>query len=219
MNKPGYQLIVFDWEGTLSDTLGHIFELISDEALTRQLAEPDRDKLRRTIQYGPNVALKKIYPDLSDEDIFQFLKSLQAGLAKPGEQVYLLPGAFEFIESLHNQGYDIAIASNKGGQSLAKAIKLAGLEDYIPVFRSSGRTPPKPHPDMLAQILDYYQCPPSNCLMIGDSETDIEMAKQLQVTAIGMDFYHQKKASLEQAGAVAVVDSFDDLAKFIGMKE
>lgn len=219
MSKQDYQLIVFDWEGTLSDSLGQIFELISQEALNRNLAEPDWNKLRDSIQYGPNIALKKMYPDLSEEEVYHFLNALQQGLAKTGEQIHLLPGALEFIKSLYQQGFDLAIASNKGEQSLAKSIKVAGLDDYIPVFRSSGQTAPKPHPEMLEQILNIFQCPPSRCLMVGDSESDVEMAQQLHVTAVGMDFYHQKQSSLEQAGAIVVVDNFEDLAKFIGSKE
>ncbi|WP_367606498.1 HAD family hydrolase [Legionella sp. W05-934-2] len=219
MNKLAYQLIVFDWEGTLSDTLGQVFELISDEANTRGLEPPDWNQLRDSIQYGPNIALRKIFPNLSEEELFQFLNILQKKLAKSSEQAYLLPGAFEFIQLLHNLGFDLAVASNKGEQSLVKSIKLAGLDPYIQVFRSSGQTAPKPHPEMLEQILSIFQCPAERCLMVGDSETDVEMAQQLNVPAVGMDFYHQNQASLEKAGAVVVVDNFDDLAKFIGIKE
>ncbi len=219
MHKPNYQLIVFDWEGTLSDTFGQIFELVCEEASIRGLLKPDRSKLLESIQFGPGIALKKLYPDLSEDDAYHFLNALQKGLTKPAEQVFLLPGAFEFIQLLYRHEYNVAIASNKGEQSLAKAIKMAGLSPYVPIFRSAGQAAPKPHPEMLEQILNFFHCPSSKCLMVGDSETDIEMAKQLHITAVGMDFYHQKRSTLEQAGAEVVIDNFEDLAKYIGIEE
>ena len=63
--------------------------------------------------------------------------------------------------------------------------------------------------------MDVCGATPSQTLMIGDSVSDIEMAKQLGVDAIGVDFYHQQAANLRMTGALDVFDDYQELAKYL----
>ena len=68
---------------------------------------------------------------------------------------------------------------------------------------------------MLEEIMDVFGQTPSTTLMIGDAATDMEMAKSINVTAIGVDFYHQNADLLRAAGATVVFDDYQLLAQFL----
>ncbi len=216
MSNP-YQLIVFDWEGTISDTLGLILHTVSTEANKLGFGELDPYVARKYVDLGLVQALRKTFPDLSCKQHEQLLQAVhQAMITRPSE-ICLIPGAREFIQLVHDAKIDIAIATNKGQQSLLRSLQVAGLNELFKVTRSAGQTPAKPCPQMLEEIMEEFGKEPSSTLMIGDSSSDIEMAKSINVTAIGVDFYHQQEAALKAAGALAVFDDYQLLANFLGL--
>ena len=68
---------------------------------------------------------------------------------------------------------------------------------------------------MLEEIMAEFDVPASATIMIGDSPTDMEMAKSIQVTALGVDFYHQQETALIAAGALAVFDEYQLVTDFL----
>lgn len=216
MSNP-YQLIVFDWEGTISDTLGLILHTVSTEAKKLGFGELDPYVARKYVDLGLVQALRKTFPDLSSKQHDQLLQAVhQAMITRPSE-VCLIPGAREFIQQAHDAKIDIAIATNKGQQSLLRALQVTGLNALFKVTRSAGQTPAKPCPQMLEEIMDEFGSDSASTLMIGDSSSDIEMARNINVTAIGVDFYHQQEDALKAAGALAVFDDYQLLANFLGL--
>lgn len=113
----------------------------------------------------------------------------------------------------------MAIASNKGQHSLARALQITGLDKFFTITRSAGQVPAKPCPQMLEEIMDELGHDPSTTLMVGDSSLDMEMAKNCSVTAVGVDFYHQNEANLKAAGAIAVFDDYQLLAQFLNLPQ
>ena len=71
---------------------------------------------------------------------------------------------------------------------------MFGLSDFFYTTRSASQAPAKPCPQMLEEIMDVCCVSPEQTLVVGDSVSDIEMAKQVNVIAIGVDFYHQNQA-------------------------
>ncbi|KTD57229.1 HAD family hydrolase [Legionella shakespearei] len=214
MSNP-YQLVVFDWEGTIADTLGLILHTVANEASLLGFGEIDPNQARKYVELGLVQAIKKLLPQLSMTQHEQLLQAVQHAMISRPSEVCLLPGVLEFIHKLHDAGIDLAIASNKGHQSLLRALQTTGLDELFKVTRSAGQVPAKPCPQMLEEIMDEFGCSASSTLMIGDSSTDMEMAAQINVNAIGVDFYHQQEASLMAAGALAVFDDYQKLADFI----
>jgi phosphoglycolate phosphatase len=216
MSNP-YQLIVFDWEGTIEDTLGLILHMVSIEAARLGFGEMNPYVARKYVDLGLVQALHKTFPNLSGKQHEQLLQAVhQAMITRPTE-ICLIPGAREFIQQVHDAKIDIAIATNKGQQSLLRSLQVAGLNEFFKVTRSAGQTPAKPCPQMLEEIMEEFGREPSATLMIGDSSSDMEMAKNINVTAIGVDFYHQQEAALKAAGALAVFDDYPLLANFLGL--
>ncbi len=218
MTKP-YRLVVFDWEGTLGDTVGPVLNAIS--AVARQLHYEtfDLERARGVVSLGLGLAIQKLFPDLSLHQQQQFLHTIHQVLATNSLESCLFPGAMDLLESLKQEGVDCAIATNRGAASLQRVLQSLGIKDMFAVTRSAGSMPAKPCPKMLEDIMAVCGVSASETLMVGDSITDIDMAVQIQVDAVGVDFYHQNEPALRAAGAMAVFDEYSQLAAFLRPKQ
>jgi len=214
MVKP-YRLVVFDWEGTLGDTLGQILNTVANEAKRLQFGELDEQVARQSVELGLVLAMKKTFPHLNDEQHEQLLVAVHHALASRTAEVYLVPGVREIAQRLHDAGIYIAIASNKGQQSLQRVLHASELDKLFKVTRSAGQSPAKPCPQMLEEIMGEFDVSANETLMVGDSVSDIEMAKYIDVDAIGVDFYHQQETALRAAGALEVFDDYQEFASYL----
>lgn len=214
-----YDLVVFDWEGTLSDTLGLVLNCVAEEAKRLGFGELDEEVARQYVDLGLVKAVKKVFPSLSLEQYEQLLEAVQLSVLSRHKDVYLIPGALQLVKRLQQAGIALAIATNKGNQSLQRALTLTGLDEYFKVTRCAGRLPPKPSPDMLTEITDELNISADRALMIGDSIADIEMATCIGMDAFGVNFYQKDPSALLQAGALAVFDDYQLLAEQLQLPE
>ncbi|MDF1677207.1 MAG: HAD-IA family hydrolase [Legionellaceae bacterium] len=212
-----YQLIVFDWEGTLGDPLGHIHQALETEAAQLGLGPYDVVLARRYVSLGLDKAVRKIFPDLSLHQYERLLLGVQQALVSNQAAAYLFEGARALIEKIHATGAALAIATNKGQQSLERALQTLHVDAFFRVTRSAGLLPAKPCPDMLEDILTVVGCLPHDALMVGDSVSDIEMAKALEVPSVGVDFYYQQADDLKRAGALEVFNTFMQIEDYLGL--
>jgi phosphoglycolate phosphatase len=210
-----YDLVVFDWEGTIADTLGAVFHTVAVEADLLGFGTFEPEEARKHVDLGLERALIKAYPHLSAREHEQLIYAVHRSMHTRSLEVFLIPGVREFIHQLHDAHINMAVATNKGHQSLTRALQTTGLDEFIKVTRSAGQVPAKPHPQMLEEIIDEMGGSIATTLMIGDSVTDVEMAKSIQVNAIGVDFYHQQESALKAAGALAVFDDYKLLADYL----
>jgi phosphoglycolate phosphatase len=166
MSNP-YQLVVFDWEGTISDTLGQIFHTIAFEANRLGFGQLDPTHSRKYVGLGLIQALRKLFPDLSLMQHEQLLHAVQQAMVSRSIDMCLIPGARDFIQRLHDAHINLAIATNKGHQSLLRALQVTELNTFFKVTRSAGQVSPKPCPQMLEEIIAEFDGTPESTLMIG----------------------------------------------------
>lgn len=221
MNNKSYHLVVFDWEGTLEDISGQFINTLTSEAARLQLGEVDEHAVRRYLGLGERVLVQKLFPHVSAIQHEKLLQALQHSFAFRPSPVYLMPGARNLLESMQRAGLALAIATNRGQQSLERALQMSGLEDFFPVTRCAGQVPAKPCPKMLEQIMETYDIAPEHTLMVGDSVIDIEMAQSIPVDAIGVDFYYQveQQKELLALGALVVFNGYDQLADYLRLPD
>ncbi|MDP3705917.1 MAG: HAD-IA family hydrolase [Legionellaceae bacterium] len=216
--KRQYDLIVFDWEGTLAeDTLGHAVSVLAAEAKSFHFGNIDRSLARQYLTLGLMSAIKKLFPHLLMYQYEQFVAAVQETLAKSSLSVCLVDDAQATIQQIHHDGFKLAIATNKGNSALQRALQTSGLDAYFNVTRSASQVPAKPCPQMLEEIMDESGSTAEETLMVGDSIADIEMAVSIGVDAIGMDLYHAQRAELLAAGAVQVFDHYQQLADYLNL--
>ncbi len=210
-----YRLVIFDWEGTLADTLGPILHMITEAAQLLQAGDFDQRQAREYASLGLGHAIKKLFPQLSSQQHQCLLRDIQNKLAKSSAAVTLVPGARALLDQLVKHNVQLAIATNKGHAALVRALQATDLTDYFKVTRSAGQVPAKPCPQMLEEIMTSYQASPHEAVMIGDSLADIEMAQLAGIDAIGVNFESTHGTDLHTAGAIAVFDEYAELARYL----
>lgn len=214
MNKP-YRLVIFDWEGTLGDTLGPLIHCLADTAECMGLGEFDSTFARRFIEFGLLTVIKKLFSNITSEQQIMLASTVQQTAYTRFNKAYLLPGAKNILSQLKKTSTMLAIATNKSEQSLKRALQQCKLSDFFQITRSAGILPAKPCPQMLIEILDSLGVSAQDALMIGDSAVDIEMANNINMDAIGVSFYHHQPQLLLAAGAMYVFNDYSLLASHL----
>lgn len=215
VNNKRYQLVIFDWEGTLSDTLGQVLDCVATQAKKLNFEPFDEKLARKSIDLGLVNAIKRVFSHLDSQEQYELIDAVQEELTQRHGETYLMPGALDLIQKLQKANIELAIATNKGHQSLHLALVHSGLDSYFRTTRSASQTAPKPDPEMLEQILTELAIEPQAALMVGDSVIDMEMAKRVHIDAIGVNFYDQDASALNTAGAKAVFNQFKALADYL----
>ena len=211
-----YQLVVFDWEGTIAESgLGYMIIALAKAAERLHLPNFDLSTARLTIRYGLATAVKQLFPTISSHQQEDLCVEVQTELFAVSAKVALISGVAELIQWLHQSGMQLAIATNKSAQGLARVLRISGLEPYIHITRSASEVPAKPCPQMLEEIITACGVSAQQTLMVGDSSSDMEMARALDVYAIGMDFFQMEEPMLRAAGANDVMHDYQQLLQYI----
>lgn len=215
MSDKQYRLIIFDWEGTLSDTLGLVLDCVSAEAKELNLGSFDEARARQYVDLGLVNTIKKVFAHATKELQSALLDAVQRKLMRQHGQTYLFPGAKALVQRIDKAGTHLAIASNKSQLGLQRALERSQLENYFHVVRTASTCAPKPSPEMVNQILAHFDIAPADAVMIGDSTIDMEMAKKINMDAIGINFYHKSDHDLLDSGAKVVFNNYDALTDFL----
>ena len=181
-----YDLIVFDWDGTLMDSTQHIIDAM--QMGIKQLDLPDLpDKtVSHIIGLGLNEAVFALYPDLDAETRQELgLRYQQNWLSNPDEAP-LFDNAANLIKQLHQQDYFLGVATGKGRRGLDNVLKQTQLADFFHATRCVDECHSKPHPDMLEQLMDYLGVTPDKTLMIGDTSHDLNMANNAKADCVAV---------------------------------
>lgn len=210
-----FELVVFDWDGTLMDSAGAIARAIQASCREMGLPEPSDERARHVIGLGLQEALAYTAPDLRQEDYPRLVDCYRRHYLKGDHELVLFDGAFELVESLAGEGRLLGVATGKGRKGLDRALAASGLGPFFHASRCADECFSKPHPEMLEQLMDVFGVDRSRTLMIGDTTHDLDMAANAGVQAIGVGYGAHLRAALEGAQALAVVDSIADLTAWL----
>jgi len=213
-----YQLVVFDWEGTIADPLGPLVHYLWTEVNQQGWAAFSQNQVRHHLLQGLPKAVHELFPGFSEQQVFAMVERAERMVLQERHKVFIFPGIKMLLQQLQLAGIACALASNKSQISLQNALQQSELEDYFKVVRCAGRLPVKPNPQMLIEILDVYQIEPSHVVMVGDSFADVEMAKCVHVDAIAVDWYASGVWHPDRMGAKAVVNPIEHLSSLLGIQ-
>ncbi|MDP1707627.1 MAG: HAD-IA family hydrolase [Gammaproteobacteria bacterium] len=208
----GYKLLVFDWDGTLMDSEAHIVQCLRLAIRDAGLPAVEDAAIRNIIGLGLGEALKNLLPGVGDDLqgalVGHYRRHFLAGEHTPSE---LFPGASETLTRLAEEGYLLAVATGKGRQGLNHVLERTGLKHVFHGTRCVDEAPSKPHPQMLRDIMAVLDVAPGNTLVIGDTEYDVNMARNAGSAAVGVSYGVHGRARLLQCGALACLDSLHEL--------
>lgn len=210
-----YELIVFDWDGTLLDSAAAI--VASIQAACRDLGiEPPADrKAREVIGLGLHDALGTALPYVAPADYPHVAERYRYHYLSQDQDLSLFPGAFSLVERLHEAGVLLGVATGKSRRGLDRAMATSGLARYFHYTRCADETHPKPHPAMLLEIMEQFAVPREKTLMVGDTTHDLLMARSAGVDALAVTFGAHPRAALLAEQPAACLDTYPDLEAWL----
>ncbi len=185
--KNRFDLVIFDWDGTLIDSINWIVESLHFAARDCGLPVPPARLARSVIGLSLNRAMETLFPQALESDIKPLMASYQHHYnSEPLGREALFAGVPEMLDSLREGGYKLAVATGKTRVGLDHALSVTGSVDWFHATRAAGETASKPDPLMLLQLMAELDVPPGRTLMVGDSVHDMQMARNAGVEAVGV---------------------------------
>ena len=206
-----YQLIVFDWDGTLFDSATVIAEGIQHAARDMALPVPDWRTASHVIGLGLSDSLRHAMPALPPERYKEFLALYRSYFLEREDTLTLFPGVVELLLELKERGHRLAVATGKPRRGLDRALQSSAIGALFDATRCGDETQPKPHPAMLLELMNHLELRASDMLMIGDTSHDLGMAKSAGVDAVAVSYGAHPEDSLRLFAPRACVSSVVEL--------
>ncbi len=207
-----FELIVFDWDGTLMDSEARIVNCMKIAIDELSLPERTDNELRNVIGLGLREALLTLYPDGTDDMFNPLIESYrQHFMHTNNTPTELFQGAAEMLKFLVERGHYLAVATGKGRFGLDQAMAEAGISELFHVTRCADETLSKPHPQMLEEIMDFIGASPETTLMVGDTEYDLQMARNAKVSSLAVSYGVHEKERLLACGPLDCVGNMQEL--------
>ncbi|WP_029893377.1 HAD family hydrolase [Desulfohalovibrio reitneri] len=211
-------ILLFDFDGTLFDTMPSIIHATRETFRRAGLAEPAEAAIRGAIRDGRGLEyyLGRLNPDIAKPDMPDWVLSWRAvydaeahALSRP------FPGAVEAVARLHGLGAKVAVVSNKGEPALLRSVKEAGFGPFVSAV--AGDAPPrpkKPNPQMYRQAIlpAFYGEEPGRVVMVGDSAADLEFGRNIDARVVWAAYGYGDPAACLAMNPDVVLDSPADLA-------
>lgn len=183
-----YELIVFDWDGTLLDSAGAIVRSIQAACADLDLPVPDDARARHVIGLGLADAMRHAVPDLRPEDTQAMVDRYRFHYLSGDHALTLFPGVPEMLARLREAGHLLAIATGKSRLGLERALDHSGLRPLFHASRCADECHSKPHPQMLDELSAEFGVHPASTVMIGDTSHDLLMARNAGVDALAVTY-------------------------------
>ncbi|MFW5451198.1 MAG: HAD-IA family hydrolase [Methylophagaceae bacterium] len=210
-----YQLIVFDWDGTLMDSTSHIVNCMQQAITQLSLPALEDSAINHVIGLGLNEAAYALYPNASVETVEQLANSYRETWLNNPHDSPLFDHAINLIKRLAEQDYFLGVATGKSRRGLDKVLTSTGLRSYFHGTRCADECHSKPHPQMLEELIDYFGVDPKQTLMIGDTEYDLQMANNAGTDSLGISHGAHDMATLRACQPQAIVDSLHQVEHFL----
>jgi phosphoglycolate phosphatase len=213
-----FELLVFDWDGTVSDSESRIVAAMQEAIQEMALSDRDDNAVREIIGLSLDEAIIVLYPDMEARNRHLLAEQYRLNyLAASPECTPLFPGTKKVISALHNAGYLLAVATGKSRRGLDRSLRENNLGDYFHASRCADETFSKPHPQMLRDLMQILNVAPSKTLMIGDSEYDLRMAMNAEVDSLAVSYGVHPPERLLKFNPLACLDSLNELPVWLGM--
>jgi phosphoglycolate phosphatase len=206
-----FDLIVFDWDGTLIDSTATIARAIQAAAADLDLAVPSFERASHVIGLGLRDALAVAVPSLPPARAAEFSARYRYHYLAAEDTLALFAGAEALLATLKGEGLQLAVATGKNTAGLQRALAFTGLATYFSATRCADQTAPKPHPAMLEELCEELDTPATRTLMVGDTTHDLEMARAAGTASVAVASGAHPRDQLERCSPLAVLDSVRDL--------
>jgi len=210
-----FDLLVFDWDGTLMDSTGMIARSIQRSFADVGLAEPTDEAARFVIGYGLHEAMQYLAPELAQSKIQQVVDAYRGHFLAKDHELQLYAGVKECLPRLQAAGFRLAVATGKSRAGLNRVLAATELAHYFEATRTADEAFSKPHPAMLEYILDVTDVAAERAVMIGDTTHDLQLAINAGTASLAMSYGAHPLEDLLPLNPLAHFDDFSGLTDWI----
>ena len=207
-------LIIFDWDGTLMDSIGLIVESmhIAGEAHGfRTTDQAVKDIIGLSLMHGIEI----LYPQASNTQKLAIQQSYAEYYIPNSHRTPFFMPIDDMLLTLKQQDKQLAVATGKKRKGLDRVLEASASRHYFTITRCADESGSKPDPQMLRDILDYTNQPISQAVFIGDSIYDIQMANHLGMTSIAVNYGTASSSELAAEQPTYQVDTPQELVALL----
>ncbi len=202
-----FELIVFDWDGTLMDSAGAIVGALQAAARDLGLTPPSEQRARHIIGLGLSEALALALPDLPPAQYMALAERYRYHYLVGDSELEMFAGVTALVQGLSHSGYRLAVATGKTSKGLQRALAASGLGPLFDATRCADQCHSKPHPQMLLELMAELDVAAEQTLMNGDTTHDLMMASNAGVASLAVSYGAHPRAELLAASPLYCADS------------
>ena len=211
-----FELIVFDWDGTLMDSTGAIVASIQAAARDLGIEPPSDERAHHIIGLGLIDALRHALPNLPAERYQDVALRYRQHYMARDHELLLFDGAEALIDELAGAGHALAVATGKTRKGLDRAFEVSGLGPRFHGSRCADECHSKPHPQMLEELMAEFGVASEATLMIGDTSYDLLMARNAGVAGLAVTYGAHSHDHLLEHSPLACLPTVAELAAWLG---
>ena len=210
-----FDLIVFDWDGTLYDSTAVIVRSL--QAACRDIGVPVPDDARASyvIGLGLRAAMEYAVPGLPPERYPQMIERYRHHYFASQDALTLFPGVLALLQALRARNHWLAVATGKSRMGLDEALASVELKGMFDASRTADETRSKPDPTMLLELMREFGVAPERTLMIGDTTHDLQLAVNAGTSSLAVTYGAHESSALAAYEPVFTARSVDELAAWL----
>ncbi len=202
-----YRLVIFDWDGTLLDSVGSIVECTQVTLAELEVTTVPESTIRAVLGLGLRETVETLCPGCDEELFHRVLETYRKHwFGGYSTEPVLFEGVAEALDELQHRGYLLAVATAKGRIGLDADLGATGLAGRFAATRTITESPSKPHPGMVLDILEELGMGAAEALVVGDTTHDLRMAANAGVASVAVcsgSHPRRELLALEPAGCLA----------------
>jgi len=210
-----FDLIAFDWDGTLYDSTRLIVRCIQAAVVDVGGAKPSENDASWVIGLGLAEALARAAPDVPREKYAELGARYRYHYLQHQDDLVLFDGVLQMLDALRARGHRLAVATGKSRRGLNEALKSVALRDRFDASRTADETFGKPHPRMLLELMEELEVPAERTLMIGDTTHDLQLALNAGCASVGVSYGAHEPGSFDELKPLYVAHSVADLEAWL----
>ncbi|MDN8612458.1 HAD-IA family hydrolase [Variovorax ginsengisoli] len=210
-----FDLIAFDWDGTLYDSTRLIARCIQAAVVDVGGARPSESDAAWVIGLGLAEALARAAPDVPKEKYAELGHRYRFHFLQHQDDLVLFDGVLEMLDALRARGHKLAVATGKSRRGLDEALSTVALRDRFDASRTADETYGKPHPRMLLELMEELETPADRTLMIGDTTHDLQLAINAGCAGVGVSYGAHAPDSFDALAPLHVAHSVAGLSQWL----
>ncbi|HEY9095807.1 MAG TPA: HAD-IA family hydrolase [Hydrogenophaga sp.] len=215
MRPRQFDLIAFDWDGTLFDSTAIITRSIQSAVRDVGGTVPSDEQASYVIGMGLMQALAHAAPDVPKERYPMLGERYRHHYEQHQHDISLFDGVLPLLADLKQRHHWLAVATGKSRRGLNEALQAVELRNVFDASRTADETAGKPSPVMLMELMREFGVPAERTLMVGDTTHDLQMAQNAGCASVGVSYGAHEPGAFEALGPRFVAHSVSELQRWL----